>query len=109
MKKKTVLALMVMCMAFSVTACGDKEESSTPPAESSSEETAEETAEPAAEEPEEEAEESGDDAKESETGESARLVSVDNVDDYVTIGEYKGLELDNIVMPVSDEDVDGGD
>ena len=106
MKKKTVLALMVMCMAFSVTACGDKEESSTPAAESSSEETAEETAEPAAEEPEEEAEEAGDDAKESETGESARLVSVDNVEDYVTIGEYKGLELDNIVMPVSDEDVE---
>ena len=30
---------------------------------------------------------------------------MDNVEDYVTIGEYKGLELENIVQPVSDEDV----
>lgn len=36
---------------------------------------------------------------------STRLVSVDNVEKYITIGEYKGLTLDNAVDAITDEDV----
>lgn len=44
------------------------------------------------------------DEKKAEVG-STRLVSVDNVDKYITIGEYKGLTLDNTVDAITDEDV----
>ena len=42
--------------------------------------------------------------KKAEAG-STRLVSVDNVDKYITIGEYKGLILDNTVDAITDDDV----
>lgn len=35
-----------------------------------------------------------------------RLVSVDNVEKYITLGEYKGLALSNTVDTVTDADVD---
>lgn len=100
MKKKTVLALLVMCMAFSAAACGEKEESAAPASEST-EETEEAADEGSAQADTDTEEASGGESAET----SGRLVSVDNVEDYVTIGEYKGLELENIVQPVSDEDV----
>lgn len=98
MKRKTVLAMLVMCMAFSAAACG-KDSGNT--AESpKTEETADSTGES----------EEQTDGKETESGteekDSVRLVSVDDVSDYVTIGEYKGLQLDNVVQPVSEDDVD---
>ena len=42
--------------------------------------------------------------KKAEVG-TGRLVSVENVDKYITIGEYKGLILDNTVSAITDEDV----
>ena len=86
MKKKTVLALLVMCMAFSAAACGEKEESAAPASEST-EETEEAADEGSAQADTDTEEASGGESAET----SGRLVSVDNVEDYVTIGEYKGL------------------
>ena len=96
MKKKTVIAMLVMCMAFSAAACspaGDKAA------------TAEKT--------ENAGEGSSDDASGEDSGSGeekkasgVRLVSVDDVSKYVTIGEYKGLKLDNEVEPVTDDAVE---
>lgn len=46
------------------------------------------------------------DSEEAASGDT-RLVSVDDVSKYVTIGEYKGLTLDNTVEAVTDDMVDG--
>ncbi len=100
MKKKTVMAMLVMCMALSAAACADggnkessqKETGSTETAEADKEETKEEKTDGKKEDEKEEA--------------SVRLVSVDDISKYVTVGEYKGLELDKVTVPVSDEDID---
>lgn len=85
--------MLIMCMAFSSAACGNEKEGSTAQtAESAEGETDGNETEAASEDGEE--------------TEKVRLVSVSDVSDYVTIGTYKGLELDNIVQPVSDEDVE---
>lgn len=93
MKKKTVLAMLVMCMAFSAAACGNEKSSG----KAQTEDTAEKKTD---------AEKTDDASEDSENTKKVRLVSVSDVSDYVTIGQYKGLELDNIVQPVSDEDVE---
>ena len=38
--------------------------------------------------------------------EKTRLVSVDNVEKYITVGEYKGLVLSNMVNEITDADID---
>lgn len=117
MKKKTVLVLLAMCVAFSAAACGEEKESGTSASEASEagaaeENTSQEAEAPAAEEEsaEADAEESTDTEEADSAGETSaeevRLVSVDDVSDYVTIGGYKGLELNNVVQPVSDDDID---
>ena len=35
-----------------------------------------------------------------------RLVSVDDIEKYITIGEYKGIALDNMVQEVTDEEIE---
>lgn len=98
MKKKTVAAMLTMCMVLGMTACagGGKEEK-----------TAEKT-ENAAETKEKE--EKVDKAKEEDTKdkakESVRLVSAEDISKYVTVGDYKGLKLDKVVSPVSDSETD---
>ena len=89
MKKKTVAAMLVMCMALSATACS----------ESDTKETKTETTQ-----------DTGDkkDSASSDKKTSAsavRLVSVSDVSKYVTIGEYKGLTLDRASVTVTDDDV----
>lgn len=37
---------------------------------------------------------------------NTRLVSVDSVEKYVTIADYKGITLDNTVQEVTDTDID---
>lgn len=99
MKKKTVAAMLMVCMTLSMTACGGEEEK---PAEKT--ESAAETAETDKEEEKEEkteAENTKDQAKA-----SVRLVSVEDISKYITVGEYKGLELDKVVAPVSDSETD---
>lgn len=82
MKKRIYLAMLVACFALTATACSDRG------AVVTDDTKAEKQAE----------------GKKAEAG-STRLVSVDNVDKYITIGEYKGLILDNTVDAITDDDV----
>ena len=82
MKKKIYLAMAAACLALTVAGCGESGKTGTDTAE-----TQENT-----------------DGKTAEAGVS-RLVSVDNVDKYITLGEYKGLILDNTVEVITDDDV----
>ena len=91
MKKKIYLGMLAMCVALTASACGTTEKTATDT--TAKEQDAKGT----------------DDTKEAEgkgaeVG-STRLVSVDNVEKYITIGEYKGLTLDNAVDAITDEDV----
>ena len=100
MKRKAYLAALVMCMALAVNGCGeDKETTSTE--NTATEQQAEDTADTA---DTEEAEAPAEPYTDS-TG-ATRLVSVDNVEKYVTIADYKGITLDNSVQEVTDEDVE---
>lgn len=82
MKKRIYLAMLAACLALTITGCGESGKTGTDTVE-----TQEDT-----------------DGKTAEAGVS-RLVSVDNVDKYITLGEYKGLILDNTVEVVTDDDV----
>ncbi len=77
MKKRIYLAMAAVCLALTASACGSGSAVVT------------------------------DDTKTESKAESgtARLVSVENVDKYITIGQYKGLTLDNTVNAITDEDV----
>lgn len=82
MKKRIYLAMLVACFALTATACSDGGAVVTD--DTKTEKQAE--------------------GKKAEAG-STRLVSVDNVDKYITIGEYKGLILDNTVDAITEDDV----
>ena len=95
MKKKAVVAMLIMCMAVSATACGKS---------SDTEKTTTETTD--TKDSEDSKEDSTDtDTKETDSSEGNRLVSVKDVSKYVTIGEYKGLELNRTSQSVTDDDV----
>ena len=83
MKKRIYLAMLAACFALTASACGD---SSAVITDNTKTET------------------SSVDDKKAEVG-TNRLVSVENVDKYITIGEYKGLTLDNTVDAITDDDV----
>lgn len=87
MKKKVYLMILTICIAFAGTACGTKEKA------------AEET-----KISEEKAEEKEDTKK---SGEGTRLVSVKDIDKYITIGQYKGLSLEKVVETITDAEVEG--
>lgn len=97
MKRKAYLAALVMCMALAVNGCGDNKETT-------------DTENTATEQQTEESEETEDTQEQAasytdSTG-ATRLVSVDNVEKYVTIADYKGITLDNSVQEVTDEAVE---
>lgn len=95
MKKKVVAAMLVTCMAMSLTACGSKDTSKTGTAETSKTETASDTSTEKA------------DSKASDTQkEETRIVSVKDISDYVTIGNYKGLTLDRYTQAVTDSAIE---
>ena len=87
MKKKVYLMILTRCIAFAGTACGTKEKA------------AEET------KISEEKTEEKEDTKKS--GEGTRLVSVKDIDKYITIGQYKGLSLEKVVETITDAEVEG--
>lgn len=87
MKKKVYLMILTVCIAFAGTACGTKEKA------------AEET------KVSEEKTEEKEDTKKS--GEGTRLVSVKDIDKYITIGQYKGLSLEKVVETITDAEVEG--
>ncbi len=97
MKRKAYLAALIMCMALAVNGCGDNKETT-------------DTENTATEQQTEESEETEDNQEQAasytdSTG-ATRLVSVDNVEKYVTIADYKGITLDNSVQEVTDEAVE---
>ena len=87
MKKKLYLAVLATCMMLAWNGCGnDKETAENDTAAEQTEQTS--------------------DAADSDESGSTRLVSVDNVEKYVTIAEYKGIALDHSVAGVTDENVE---
>ena len=111
MKKKSVVAMLVMCMAFTAAACGSEKETKATAQETTDKkeetkadkkEAKEDTAEDTSKEDTSEKDSSDSEKKEAEP---AKLVSVDDLSDYVTVGEYKGLKLDRITQSVTDDDV----
>ena len=82
MKKRIYLAMFAACFALTASACGDGAAVITDNTKT----------------------EKSADNKKAEVG-TTRLVSVENVDKYITIGEYKGLTLDNTVDAITDDDV----
>lgn len=95
MKKKAVVAMLIMCMAVSAAACGklsDTEKTTTETTDTKDSEDSEKDS-------------TDTDTKETDSSGENRLVSVKDVSKYVTIGEYKGLELTRTSQPVTDDDV----
>ena len=87
MKKKIYLAVLATCMMLAWNGCGnDKEAAENDTAAEQTEQTS--------------------DAADSDESGSTRLVSVDNVEKYVTIADYKGIALDHSVAEVTDENVE---
>lgn len=81
MKKKMYMAVLALCIVLTASACGTETNTESGKTETKTEK---------------------EDKKEAET----RLVTVDNVEKYVTLGEYKGLVLDNTVEVVTDDDLE---
>ena len=104
MKKKTYLVILALCAAMAMTACGtsagQKEETKST---AESQDTADEKDSKAADS----AESDSDKESTGTVSGDTRLVSVDDVSKYVTIGQYKGLSLDKTVESVTDDMVDG--
>ena len=99
MKKKLCMLVLALCMTASVTACGSKEDT-----KSSTEAKDEDTKE-------ESKQEDSQDNKEENSGEvteDTRIVSVapDEMDQYIKVGEYKGLDVQEDVQEVTDSDID---
>lgn len=88
MKKKVVATMLAACMAVSLTACGNSDSSQKNTAETKSA-----------------SDENKTDSEETKE-EEIRIVSVKDVSDYVTIGDYKGFTLDRYTQAVTDDDVD---
>lgn len=104
MKKKTYLVILALCAAMAMTACGtsagQKEETKST---AESQDTADEKDSKATDS----AESDSDKESTGTVSGDTRLVSVDDVSKYVTIGQYKGLSLDKTVEAVTDDMVDG--
>lgn len=110
MKRKFYLALIAGAMIFAAAGCGEKGGTDT------NTETAADKGGDAEEgkDSTEDTKDNGEDTDSAEEGKGdnkpesfgTRIVSVENVDKYVTIGEYKGLTLDRTVEEVTDEQVE---
>ena len=95
MKKKAVVAMLIMCMAVSAAACGKSSDTEKTTTETTDTKDSEDS----------EKDSTDTDTKEAASSEGKRLVSVKDVSKYVTIGEYKGLELTRTSQSVTDDDV----
>lgn len=95
MKKKAVVAMLIMCMAVSAAACGKSSDTEKTTTETTDTKDSEDS----------EKDSIDTDTKETDSSGENRLVSVKDVSKYVTIGEYKGLELTRTSQPVTDDDV----
>ena len=95
MKKKAGVAMLIMCMAVSAAACGKSSDTEKTTTETTDTKDSEDS----------EKDSTDTDTKETDSSWENRLVSVKDVSKYVTIGEYKGLELTRTSQPVTDDDV----
>ena len=95
MKKKAVVAMLIMCMAVSAAACGKSSDTEKTTTETTDTKDSEDS----------EKDSTDTDTKETDSSGENRLVSVKDVSKYVTIGEYKGLELTRTSQSVTDDDV----
>ena len=95
MKTKAVVAMLIMCMAVSAAACGKSSDTEKTTTETTDTKDSEDS----------EKDSTDTDTKETDSSGENRLVSVKDVSKYVTIGEYKGLELTRTSQPVTDDDV----
>ena len=93
MKKKAVVAMLIMCMAVSAAACGKSSDTEKTTTETTDTKDSEDS----------EKDSTDTDTKEAASSEGKRLVSVKDVSKYVTIGEYKGLELTRTSQSVTDD------
>lgn len=88
MKKKAFLAALALCLAFTATACSMDQLTGRP---AGNQETAD----------------SGQtESTHSYTDVGTRIVTVDNVEKYIRIADYKGLNLDNSPQEITDDQVD---
>ena len=87
--------MLIMCMAVSAAACGKSSDTEKTTTETTDTKDSEDS----------EKDSTDTDTKEAASSEGKRLVSVKDVSKYVTIGEYKGLELTRTSQPVTDDDV----
>ena len=88
MKKKIYMTALAVCFVLTAAACGSNSTDTKNTAVTKEEQTSQD--------------EEGNKGVETGTG---RLVTVENVEKYITIGEYKGLVLDNKVSVITDADV----
>lgn len=89
MKKKICVLLIALCTATSLAACGDTKNEDTKTEDTKTEDTAEE------------------DVSEVLSADT-RIVSVgaDDMDKYITLGEYMNLEVNKEIADVTDEDIE---
>lgn len=91
MKKRAYLAILALCVVLGASACGtetgNKEKEQTEQTQNT------------------ETDKEKEDKKEPSSY-GTRLVSVKDVDKYVTIGEYKGITLDKTVAEITEEEID---
>lgn len=105
MKKKAYLVVLALCTALAfyrpAAQTTDKKENTKSAVE------AQDTTNTDKEDSGSEASDSVDSSDKAAVSGDTRLVSADDVSKYVTIGQYKGLSLDNTVEAVTDDAVDG--
>lgn len=93
MKRKILLTVLAMCVVLTAAACGNENKVTEKRTEASG---TEQNGEDAAEIEEK---------KESRSASDTRLVSVKNIDDYIKIAEYKGIDLEVAVQQITEQDI----
>ena len=99
MKKKVLAAVLALSVVLSAAGCGTETPDKT---------GTDTSAEQSASDPEASDGDTEEEKKETnnKSTSSTRLVSVKDIDKYITIGDYKGLLLENTIEAVTDQDVE---
>ncbi|MEQ2372047.1 trigger factor [Blautia sp. CLA-JM-H16] len=106
MKKKAYLVVLALCAAMAITACGTATDKTEDTKSTTETQNTTETKDSGSADAESTDSSDKEENKTADAGDT-RLVTVDDVSKYVTIGEYKGLTLDNTVEVVTDDAVEG--
>lgn len=106
MKKKAYLVVLALCAAMAITACGTATDKTEDTKSTTETQNTTETKDSGSADAESTDSSDKEENKTADAGDT-RLVTVDDVSKYVTIGEYKGLTLDNTVEAVTDDAVEG--